>query len=133
MKKFLFVLLFFFISSSLDILPTYAEQHLQWNGREINGWVCDGKELKPKYGASAANTWIFSNGEIKPKYGANSSNTWIFNGKELKPKYGANSSNTWILDGNKIKPKYGANSSNTIDVGNAPILVIAGASALHLF
>lgn len=111
-----------------------AEYRLNWNGREIKGWVCDGNELKPKFGANSSNTWIYtSNGEIKPKFGANSSNTWVFNGHELKPKFGTNSSNTWVLEGNKIKPKFGANSSNTWNVGNAPILVIAGAVVLRLF
>lgn len=114
--------------------PAHAEYRLNWNGREIKGWVCDGKELKPKSGANSSNTWVYtSNGEIKPKFGANSSNTWVFNGRELKPKFGANSSNTWVLDGNKFKPRFGANSSNTWEVGNAPILVIAGAVVLRLF
>ena len=70
-------------------------QRLNWNGREINGWVCDGKELKPKFGAT--------------------------------------NTNTWILDGAKMKPKFGATNANTWDVGNAPILVIAGAVVLHLY
>lgn len=131
--KILFISLFLLMS--IAVLPTlsHAENRLNWNGKEINGWICDGNELKPKYGANSSNTWIYANGEIKPKYGANSSNTWVFNGKELKPKYGANSSNTWVLEGNKIKPKYGANSSNTINVGDAPILVIAGRTVLRLF
>ena len=34
-----------------------AEQRLKWNGREINGWICDGKELKPRSGATSSNTW----------------------------------------------------------------------------
>lgn len=110
-----------------------AEERLAWNGKEIDGWLCDGKELKPKHGANSSNTWVYQNGEIKPKFGANSSNTWVFNGRELKPKFGANSSNTWILDGNKLKPKFGANSSNTWNVGTAPILVIAGKAVLRLF
>lgn len=24
-----------------------------------SGWVCDGRELKPKSGASSSNTWVF--------------------------------------------------------------------------
>jgi hypothetical protein len=106
---------------------------LAWNGREISGWVCDGKELKPKNGASSSNTWVFDGKEIKPKSGASSSNTWVWNGKELKPKSGASSSNTWVVEGGKAKPKSGASSSNTWDVGSAPILVIAGAIALRLY
>lgn len=111
----------------------FAEQSLSWNGKEIKGWVCDGKELKPKFGATSSNTWVFNGREIHPKSGANSSNTWIFDGKELRPKFGANSSNTWIIDGSKARPKFGATSSNTWKVGNAPILVIAGALVLHLY
>src|SRR5690606_10342759 len=57
------------------------------------GWVCDGRELKPKSGASLSNTWIFDGKEIKPKSGASLSNTWIWDGKELKPKSGASLSN----------------------------------------
>lgn len=30
-------------------------------------WVCDGRELKPKSGASSSNTWICDGKEIKPK------------------------------------------------------------------
>ena len=51
-----------------------------------SNWVCDGKELKPKSGASFSNTWVFDGKEIKPKTGASFSNTWIWDGKELKPK-----------------------------------------------
>lgn len=111
----------------------YAEQKLHWNGKFINGWVCDGVVLKPQFGANSSNTWIYKNGEIRPKFGANSSNTWIFKNGELRPKFGANSSNTWVLKGDKIKPKFGANSTNTWRVGDAPILVIAGAVVLRLF
>lgn len=110
-----------------------AEQRLAWNGRDIRGWTCDGTVLKPRHGATSSNTWIYNGREIRPKSGANSSNTWIFDGRELKPKSGANSSNTWIISGGKARPKSGANSSNTWNVGNAPILVIAGALALRLF
>lgn len=111
----------------------YAANTLAWNGREIKGWVCDGRELKPKTGASFSNTWIFDGREIKPKSGANFSNTWVFDGHELKPKSGANFSNTWIIEGGRCRPKSGANSSNTWNVGTAPILVIAGAIVLHLY
>ena len=111
----------------------FAEQHLAWNGREINGWLCDGKELKPKSGANSSNTWVFNGREIRPKSGANSSNTWVYDGRELKPKSGANSSNTWVIDGNRAKPKSGANSSNTWVIGNAPILAVAGALVLRLY
>lgn len=106
---------------------------LAWNGKEISGWVCDGRELKPKSGASFSNTWIFDGKEIKPKSGSSSSNTWAWNGKELKPKFNASSSNTWIVEGGKAKLKSGASSSNTWDVGDAPILVIAGAIVLRLY
>lgn len=122
-----------FFASLLLSNQAVADMTLKWNGREINGWVSDGHELKPKHGASGSNTWIFDGREIKPKYGASSSNTWVFDGKELKPKYGASGSNTWVLDGDKIKPKFGANNSNTWRVGNAPILVIAGAVVLRLY
>ncbi len=44
-----------------------------------SNWVCDGKELKPKSGASSSNTWIFDGEEIKPKTSASSSNKWIWN------------------------------------------------------
>ena len=77
-------------------------------------WVCDGRELKPKSGAT-------------------SSNTWVWDGKELKPKNGASSSNTWVIDGRKAKPKIGAVSANTYDIGDAPILVVAGKLVLRLF
>lgn len=110
-----------------------AQMRIQWNGKEINGWVCDGKTLKPKFGANGQNTWIFDGREIKPKFGATGSNTWVYDGREVKPKFGANSSNTWILDGSRFKPKFGANSSNTWDVGNAPILVIVGKAVLRLY
>ncbi|MXS84200.1 hypothetical protein [Nitrosomonas oligotropha] len=39
-------------------------------------WVCDGRELKPKSGASSRNTWVVEGRKIKPKNGANSSNTY---------------------------------------------------------
>lgn len=39
-------------------------------------WVCDGKELKPKTGATSANTWIVDAQKVKPKTNANSSNTF---------------------------------------------------------
>lgn len=111
----------------------FAERHLAWNGKEINGWICDGKVLKPKHGATDANTWVFTGREIRPKVGPSAATTWIFNGRELRPKVGAKPSNTWIIDGNKSCPKAGANDANTWDVGTAPILVIAGALVLHLY
>jgi hypothetical protein len=40
-------------------------------------WTCDGRESKPRSGASASNTWLFDGKEIKPKSGASSSNTWV--------------------------------------------------------
>lgn len=133
MKKIILGMLLVYAVLGIGVQLAHADQRLAWNGREINGWVCNGNELKPKIGATASNTWVYVNGEIKPKLGATASNTWIFNGKELKPKLGATASNTWVLAGNKLKPKIGANSSNTWDVGNAPILVIAGATVLRLF
>ena len=98
-----------------------------------SNWVCDGKELKPKSGASLSNTWIFDGKEIKPRSGANLSNTWTWNGKELKPRTGSSLSNTWVLDGSKIKPRTGANLSNTYDTGKHPILVIAAQLVLRLW
>ena len=98
-----------------------------------SNWLCDGKELKPKSGASYSNTWIFDGKEIKPKSGASYSNTWIWDGKELKPKSGASYSNTWLIDGNKAKPKSGAGSSNTFEIGSFSILVIAGQLCLRLW
>ena len=132
LKKGLLVCL---IATALGALatPAHAEQKLAWNGREIKGWVCDGRELKPKMGANFQNTWIFDGREIRPKSGANFQNTWIFDGRELKPKTGANFQNTWIIEGGKAKPKTGANFKNTWNVGTAPILVIAGALVLHLY
>lgn len=38
--------------------------------------ICDGRELKPKYGSNFSNTWVFDGKEIKPKSGANNSNTY---------------------------------------------------------
>lgn len=111
----------------------FTEQHLSWNGKEIKGWICDGKELKPKFGATAANTWVFTGREIRPKVGATVSNTWVFDGRELRPKTGATAANTWIITGNKARLKAGVNAANTWDVGTAPILVIAGALVLHLY
>ena len=98
-----------------------------------SNWVCDGKELKPKSGASSSNTWIFDGKEIKPKTSASSSNTWIWDGKELKPKTSASSSNTWVIDGQKVKPKTGSNSSNTFEIGRSPVLVVAEQLVLRLW
>lgn len=74
MMKIIFILCIF----AVLVFPVQAaaRERLAWNGKEISGWVCDGKELKPKFGA---------------------------------------------------------NNSNTYDVGGAPILVIAGKIALHLY
>ena len=58
---------------------------------------------------------------------------WICNGAELKPKSGANSTNTWVVENKKARPKTGATSANTYDVGDLPILVIAGKLALRLW
>lgn len=30
-------------------------------------WTCDGRELKPKVGATPSDTWIYNGKEIKPK------------------------------------------------------------------
>ena len=90
-------------------MPTLA-----WNGKEISGWTCYGRKLKPKSGASLSNTLIF----------------YV---KDIKPKSGASFSNTWVIDGDKAKSKSGVCSSSTWDVGNAPILVIARAVALRLY
>lgn len=110
-----------------------AMQALRWNGREIDGWVCVGNELKPRVGATSANTWILQGNEIRPKSGATSGNTWVRSGNEIRPKSGATSSNTWILQGNTIRPKSGATSSNTWNVSDAPLLVIVGKVILKLF
>ena len=99
---------------------------LNWNGRELDGWVFDGKELKPKSGASSRNTYVWNGKELKPKSGASSSNSYVWTGKELKPKSGASSSNTWVIQSGKAKPKSGASSSNTWDYGTAPIPIVAG-------
>lgn len=133
MGKFCFYALLLSLGMVFFAQSARAEHQIFWNGKEINGWVCNGHELRPKIGANSSNTWIFTGSEIRPKTGATSSNTWIFNGSELRPKVGANSSNTWVLSGGKFRPKAGANSSNTWNVGNAPILVITGAAVLHLF
>lgn len=133
--------MFFLMKQPLDaaktpLLQTLKEPkmpNLAWNGKEISGWVCDGRELKPKSGASSSNTWVFDGKNIKLKSGGTSSNTWIWDGKELKPKSGASASNTWVIDGGKARPKTGSSASNTWDVGNAPILVIAGATVLRLY
>lgn len=52
-------------------------------------WICNGRELKPKSGASSSNTWICDGRQIKPKNSPSASNRWLWNGKELKPKSGA--------------------------------------------
>ena len=83
---------------------------LNWNGKECDGWVWDGKELKPKYG--------------------NSNAAWTFDGKELKPKYGS-SNDAWVISGGKAKPKYGS-SNNAFETNNAPIPIIA-AKIIGLF
>ena len=83
------------VISCMAVSTAHAAQRLPWNGREIEGCVCDGNVLKPKHGANSSNTWIYANGVIKPKYGAN--------------------------------------SHNTFEVGDAPLLVIAGATVLRLF
>lgn len=96
-------------------------------------WVCNGRELKPKVGATSANTWMFDGKEIKPKVSATSANTWVWNGTELKPKVGASSANTWLVDGGKAMPKVGHSSANTFSVGTLPILVVAGKLVLRLW
>lgn len=89
-------------------------QNLAWNGREINGWICSGDELRPRTGA-------------------NSHNTWILRGNEIRLKAGGSPSGTWVRQGDEIRPKVGANSHNTWNVGNAPLLVIVGKVILRLF
>jgi hypothetical protein len=95
-------------------------------------WTCDGRELKPKSGATSSNTWVFDGKEIKPKSGATSSNSWVWTGTELKPKSGATAGNTWVVNGGKAKPKSGATSSNTFDVGTLPILNFASVAGAWL-
>lgn len=54
---------------------------IKWNGKETDGgYIFDGKELKPKYGANSNNTWVIDGDKVKPKYGANSNNTYKTNG-----------------------------------------------------
>jgi hypothetical protein len=96
-------------------------------------WVCNGRELKPKIGATSANTWLFDGKEIKPKIGATSGNTWVWNGTELKRKIGATSADTWVITGGKANPKVSPSSTNTVSVGTLPILVIAGGLVLRLW
>lgn len=57
----------------------------------------------------------------------------MWDGKELKPKIGALLSNTWVIDGRKEKPKNGPVSANTYDIGDTPILAIAGKLVLRLY
>lgn len=33
-------------------------------------WSCDGRELKPKSGATSQNTWIYDGRYLKPKFSA---------------------------------------------------------------
>lgn len=73
---------------ALAATQAVAMQTLQWNGREIGGWICVVNELKPKTGANSSNTWILQGNEIRPKFGASSSNTWIRAGNEIRPKLG---------------------------------------------
>ena len=84
-------------------------------------WTCDGRELKPKVGATPSDTWIYNGKEIKPKVGARPSDIWLFNGRELVPQVGRASGNVgWVVEGNKIKPKVGAASgTNTYEL-NVP-------------
>ena len=67
--------------------------------------------------------WTFDGKEFKPKSGATSSNTWVFDGKEIKPKSGATSSNRWVVTATQLKPVSGANSSNTYDRNGEPVAV----------
>lgn len=69
------IMIFLFLLLALPALA-FAERSLAWNGREIKGWVCDGKELKPRSCANSRNTGVIVNGKAKPKSGANSPNTW---------------------------------------------------------
>ena len=101
---------------------------LNWNGKECDGWVWDGKELKPKFGSSNA-AWIWDGKEFKPKYGSSNA-AWIFDGKELKPKYGS-SNNAWMISGGKAKPKYG-NSNNAFERTIAKGLNFLGTYSLGL-
>ena len=84
-------------------------------------WECNGRELKPRSGATSSNTWIYNRKEIKPKVGAKPSDIWLFNGRELVPQVGhASGSVGWFVEGNKIKPKVGgASGTNTYEL-NVP-------------
>lgn len=130
MKRFRALALALIISGAGNVL---AMNSIHWNGREIGGWICDGKKLRPKSGATRANIWVLLGNEIRPKAGANRANTWIRVGNEIRPKYGASLRNTWILQGGTLKPKYGANNANSWKVGNAPLLAIVGKVILGLF
>lgn len=124
------------VEGARRICNEYSEEKgiVMANTIEIPGnWVCNGVELKPKSGANFSNTWVMSGKEIKPKTNALPSNTWVWDGKELKPKQRALSSNTWVIENKKAKPKSGATSANTYDVGDLPILAIAGKLVLRLW
>jgi len=113
-----------------------AHQHREVMSTRIvvpREWACNGAELKLRNGATASTTWIFDGKEIKPKTGAVSGNTWLFDGKELRPKAGATSSNTWTVERDRIKPKSGATSTNTYEIGDLPILAVAGHLVLRLY
>ncbi len=123
------------LTLTLLLLATqaFAMQTLSWNGREINGWVCERNQLRPKYGANGRNTWIMEGNKIRPKIGSTSANTWVMAGNEIRPMMHATAKNTWILERGIFRPKVGANSSNTWRVGSAPPLVIVGKVILRLF
>ena len=46
-------------------------------------------------GGALADTWVWNGKELKPKQGASYSNTWVVDGSRVKPKQGANSGNTY--------------------------------------
>jgi len=96
-------------------------------------WSCDGRELKPKLGATSQNTWIYDGRYLKPKFSATSKNTWVYDGRELKPQFSANSQNSWVIEGNKIKPQFSSNSTNTYEFNGHSILVAFGQVVLKLW
>ena len=66
-------------ASKIGIQP---KENVMANKIELpRNWVCDGKVLKPKIGASSTNTWIFDGKEVKAKVGASLKNTWVWDGK----------------------------------------------------
>jgi len=122
--------------NSSSVVNVYTQgvfmMKINWNGKECDGWVFDGKKLKPKSGATLSNSYEWTGKELKPASGATLKNTIVWDGKEAKPKSGASLSNTFVIDATKAKPKSGATLSNTIEICGAPIPVVI-AKCFHIF